>query len=289
MQEGYKKIEHIIKRSSRVRVYSILGSFLLHILLLIVFTRNFSSVFHTDHPLIVEKENQDKIIEFELVEVDPVTNDELPGAETNLISDKNTLARDEFPDDQGLLPRSPGEYDNKDYQARVDVPEQAEIEPVQEKKIKDILRDSELAGLLGSDKDLTVEEYFQEPDPDRRLSYENLLSSVPDFGGVTFNTYDWEFAPYLLTMKRKIQDKINPPYAFTHMGIIGGENVVRFIVNKNGSIRSLEILTADGHSSLTTTSRNAIELSDPFLPLPEDFPENFLEVTARFAYIIRKK
>ena len=38
---------------------------------------------------------------------------------------------------------------------------------------------------------------------------------------------------------------------------------------------------------LLETSRNAIRVSAPFKPLPGEFPEQYLEVTARFYYYIR--
>jgi hypothetical protein len=36
------------------------------------------------------------------------------------------------------------------------------------------------------------------------------------------------------------------------------------------------------------TSSNAIEVSAPFLPLPRDFPEDYLEVTGKFIYFVQK-
>jgi len=233
----------------------------------------------------LEEPYKDRTIEFELIETDPNSAIENPNSETNLISDRNNLARDENEMDQGNTPWSEGDFDDKNYQPEIQP--QTETEPGRE-ILKDILKDSDLAGLLKPDEELSLEEYFQKTETDPKISYENLLSSAPDFGGISFNTYDWEFAPYLLAMKRKISDKINPPYAFTHMGIIEGDSIIRFIVNQNGSVREIEILDSKGHSSLTTTSRTAIELSDPFMPLPNDFPEEYLEVTAKFAYIIRK-
>jgi TonB family protein len=118
------------------------------------------------------------------------------------------------------------------------------------------------------------------------LGFRNLLSSVGRKGGLSFNTYDWDFAPYMVAMKRAIENHLFPPYAFTHMGLISGTNTVRFTVMSDGHIGGLEILGSDAHFSLDRTSVRAIESSVPFLPLPRDFPEEHLEVTAHFSYVI---
>jgi outer membrane biosynthesis protein TonB len=117
-------------------------------------------------------------------------------------------------------------------------------------------------------------------------SYRNTRASAERYGGIRFNTYNWDFAPYMLAMKRKVQSHLYPPYAFTHMGMISGTNIVHFVVMPDGSVRDLEIMTSDAHYSLDLASIRAIELSLPFLPLPMGFPEDYLEVTAHFSYVI---
>ena len=120
----------------------------------------------------------------------------------------------------------------------------------------------------------------------RSAGSDNLLDGAQKQGGISFNTYNWDFAPYMLAMKRKVERHMRPPYAFTHMGAVSGTNIIRFVVLPDGNIRDLEILDSDTHSSLDLTSLRAVELSVPFLPLPGNFPEDYLEVTAHFAYII---
>ena len=38
----------------------------------------------------------------------------------------------------------------------------------------------------------------------KSLSYENLNSNSVDKGGISFNTYNWNFAPYMLAMKKRM-------------------------------------------------------------------------------------
>jgi TonB family protein len=112
------------------------------------------------------------------------------------------------------------------------------------------------------------------------------LPSSLGLGGVSFNTLEWDFAPYALELKRRIGSNWYPPIAFTHGGLFGGVSVVRFRVEPDGSLGSVELLSAAEHSSLDTAALNAVRHSARFAPLPVDFPEPFLEVTFSFHYLL---
>jgi outer membrane biosynthesis protein TonB len=107
-------------------------------------------------------------------------------------------------------------------------------------------------------------------------------------GGFSLNTYQWDFAPYMLWLKNHVQRNIFPPAAFTRMGIISGNTVLRFRISRDGVLQGMELAGYEGHKSLMETSVRAIQLSAPFRALPKDFPEDYLEVTAHFEYTIRK-
>ncbi|MCD4818436.1 MAG: hypothetical protein K8S23_07070 [Candidatus Cloacimonetes bacterium] len=47
-------------------------------------------------------------------------------------------------------------------------------------------------------KEFTFQELFNKYDQKRKDEYKNLESAAKDYGGLQFNTYDWNFAPYLL-------------------------------------------------------------------------------------------
>ena len=233
-----------------------------------------------------ELPKQKKII-FELVETANEAITEDPDSETNLVSDKSTQARDEYDrlDLQEDAPYSAGDVDTKEPDRNEILKLENEIEPERE-SIKKLLSELDLTELLKR-PEKKIDELF-ESEESKTNRHNNQLSTVKDYGGLSFNTYDWDFAPYMLAMKRKIQNKIKPPFAFTHMGIISGESVLKFTVDPDGSLREVKVLDSQGHETLTQTSRNAIEWAAPFMPLPQDFPENYLEVTAKFSYTIRK-
>ncbi|MFQ5676837.1 MAG: energy transducer TonB [bacterium] len=119
------------------------------------------------------------------------------------------------------------------------------------------------------------------------VRYDNRNSKTPDMGGLSFNTYDWDFAPYMLVLKKKIQRNIFPPAAFTRLGMIKGETLLRFRIYPNGELRDLVLLEYNGHRTLMETSMSAVRISAPFPELPDDFPEDYLEVTGKFFYFLR--
>lgn len=120
------------------------------------------------------------------------------------------------------------------------------------------------------------------------VTHDHQNSRADDTGGLSFNTYNWNYAPYLLELKRRIQRNIFPPPAFSQLGLIDGETLLRFKIYPNGKMTDMEILGYKGHDSLMITSRNAVESSAPFPGLPTDFPEPYLEVTGKFIYFVRR-
>lgn len=114
----------------------------------------------------------------------------------------------------------------------------------------------------------------------------NRASRSPELGDFSLNTYDWDFAPYMIWLKRRIQENIYPPPAFTHMGLISGKTQLRFRIYPDGSLQTLEVIKFNGHESLMRTSVRAVQLSAPFRKLPGNFPEPYLEITGQFEYTI---
>jgi hypothetical protein len=121
------------------------------------------------------------------------------------------------------------------------------------------------------------------------VAHDHPDSQVADSGGLSFNTYNWDFAPYMLELKERIRRNIFPPIAFSQLGLIDGNTLLRFKIYPSGELRELELLTYEGHRSLMETSTTAIKVSAPFRKLPGNFPEPYLQVTAKFSFFIRNK
>ncbi len=92
-------------------------------------------------------------------------------------------------------------------------------------------------------------------------------------GGLSFNTYDWDFAPYMLALKERIGRNIFPPLAFSKLGMIDGDTMLRFKIYPDGRLGDLELLGYTGHHSLMETSRFAVTASAPFPDLPARFSQ----------------
>ncbi len=103
-------------------------------------------------------------------------------------------------------------------------------------------------------------------------------------GDFALSTYEWEWAPYWLAFKRKLNRVWYAPPAYSQLGLIHGYTIVRFKVRRDGSMYDFQVLQHVGHRSLKESSISAIKSSFPFLPLPDSFPDEYLEVTIKMVY-----
>lgn len=237
-------------------------------------------------------------IQFEIVETPEESRSEDPPEETSLLSDKNALARDlerndlenrGLPYSEGfvdakVIPRMEGSggrenlYRERNWEGKRS-PESAEGFEHRSRRLGGTSSFSReyLLGRRGAST-----KSYQQP------VYEQREFSAEELGGISFNTYAWNFAPYLLELKQRIARNIYPPPAFTRLGF-GGENVLQFRITLDGRLEGPQVLGYSGEKALIETSKKAIQVSAPFRPLPEDFPEEYLQVTARFQYFILGK
>lgn len=114
--------------------------------------------------------------------------------------------------------------------------------------------------------------------------YDNKKGSAALPGDLSFNTVDFEFAPYLLELKKRIEEKWYPPVAFRGGLPYGGAALIRFAVEKDGTLGLLELVEGADHPSLDTAALNAVRFGAPFPPLPDDFPEKRWVITCTFYY-----
>jgi hypothetical protein len=102
-------------------------------------------------------------------------------------------------------------------------------------------------------------------------------------GDFALSTYDWNWKPYWLAFKEKLDSVWYAPPAY-FMGVIHGHTILRFKVYPNGDIADLEVLSHVGHEVLEECSYGAIQVVFPFEALPDDFTEEYLEVTLKLIY-----
>ena len=290
-----------ILRKNLVKI-SFIISILLHLLLLLMYSL-FGSIqlFPAKiDDLLNQPKIEDKRLEFELVESPEDARSETPPENAQLVSDKNAIAQDQYQqkDKPAGNPYSEGDFDVKELPV-VPVEPTPLIEPAPEQKDK-LSKEKQFTESSSNryeyqkfsrqqllKKNPSTPNYQEQRRLDRPL-YDNNKFSAEDLGGFSFNTYEWDFAPYMLEMKRKVERNVFPPPAFSRMGLISGETLLRFKVMPNGEVKDLVVLKYTGHESLKETSVNAITNSSRFRPLPADFPENYLEVTASFTYYVKR-
>ena len=230
-------------------------------------------------------------LEYEVVETPESARTLTPPEKTKYLSDKNARAQNEIAPES--LP-----IDQPYAEGVVEQQEMSERPSARTSIQETILQSKESAGekvvkfqdikTKSFSRDFLTGSIENSPVPDGELyrpSPRNRQSRVPDMGGFSINTYEWDFAPYILRLKRRIERNIFPPPAFTYMGIISGQILLRFRILPDGSLDSLRVISYVGHKSLVNTSMKAVEASAPFEPLPDDFPERYLEVTGLFNYL----
>ncbi len=267
-------------------------SFLLHILFLLFY--GFTTNYQFFQPVTQQQETEKKIV-FEVIESPDQEEDTKAPENAELFSDKNTRAKN--PDKTEQLSDTPFSVGE----------ETAPIMPEQTRQNQETGRanqESEETSPQKTDpkpndefsyvtspntsfsRDILLGKKSNSSSANPQPKYNNRKFSAKDLGGFAFNTYNWNFAPYLLYLNKHIRRHIFPPPAFTKMGIIDGRSIIRFFISKDGRLLDVKILNYEGHKSLMETSVNAVNGSTPFQPLPRDFPKEVLEVTGTFIYKI---
>ncbi len=283
----------------KIRRYTIIISIFLHLIIFFIAERtvNFKLLGTDDIPEIINDPivfdlNDDKQPK-EIIETTEDQRSKQKAEKPDYFSDKNSIAKNPDPGKE-IKEGSPYSEGDLNIPALPEItrkgdPKDAPKKTEQDKKEKVIKRDKNRDSISEDRKDIPEENDINPGGSiNNQILRKNILAKVKKLGGFAFNTYDWNFAPYMLELKRRIQNNIFPPIAFSRLGIINGETLLRFRIYPDGKLETLELLKTKGHQSLVDTSVEAVKISAPFPPLPEDFPKQFLEVTGKFIYFIRR-
>ena len=226
---------------------------------------------------------------FEFVDV-PQNRDDAPPEETPLLAERDNISRDQqtVPLPESHLPFSDGISQAKNIAAPAQGKPRSETQSadrtqgttdnpfsfvdVLQKNPEEARKERERA-VLGGEL------------PQSRIDMDNSKTRALERGGLQLSTYAWDFAPYMQYLKRHIDRHIYPPRAF-ELGMIDGKTIVKFRIWRDGRLEGPELIDYEGHYLLRDTSLKAIELSAPFKALPPDFPEEYLDITGTFEYLI---
>jgi outer membrane biosynthesis protein TonB len=114
--------------------------------------------------------------------------------------------------------------------------------------------------------------------------YNQKNFSVEEVGAISLSTYRWEWAPYINAMKNKLSRVWYAPSAYYELGLIHGYTVIMYTIDRSGNLLKMDVLKHEGHPSLEKSSADAIQALFPFQPLPDDFPDETLTITAKLYY-----
>jgi len=111
----------------------------------------------------------------------------------------------------------------------------------------------------------------------------DLGAGVAVDGEFSLNTYQWDYAPWIKHFANQLHRHWVAPYAY-RLGVISGMTRMRMVVERNGTLSSLEVLDTEGHESLHEASQAALKAFAPYAPLPPHFPEENLVIILTLHY-----
>jgi ABC-type sugar transport system ATPase subunit/outer membrane biosynthesis protein TonB len=267
------------KDRDRTLVWSLIVSIAIHVVVITPFLKDLiPEEFFTAQarPVVVEP------LEFELVS--PPQDPTPTNQRSKYLSTVSSAAKDDTQSDQVTdLPHSTGDLltpDNPSPRDGVEGGGKKELPslPEEQTDLGQAFERSKLTDLSSPQKGPSL--------PPETPAFRNPGSARASVGGITINTTAWDFAPYLLDLKQRIKQHWIPPLAFTALGAIHGYTKINFRIYPDGSMEGLEVIDTWGHESLHRSSANAIKGAQPFRKLPADFPEEYLDITFGFYYLL---
>ncbi len=202
---------------------------------------------------------------------------------TDLLSDKNSRASNpEMTANKGALPNSKGNVALRDFSP---APSFKTFKQYQNKPFSKSALGEQSATAVNTPTSKWQKSQLQAQAQKGANQVMNQKDfSVEDLGALSLSTYKWEWAPYVNALKNKLYQVWFAPPAYYQLGLIHGYTVIRFTIDKQGNMTELQVLKQVGHKSLQLSSTEAIKALFPFLPLPKDFPDKTLTITAKLIY-----
>ena len=133
--------------------------------------------------------------------------------------------------------------------------------------------------------DESMESYKPSEDWSRYDNQSSSLSSQDSL--LSFETKWFDWGPYADQLVRIVRRNWRIPMAAWWPLVMKGRSVIRFTLRKDGTVEELELLDSSGIPSFDDAALYAIKFSDPFPPLPANFPKDKERITFRFYYNIR--
>jgi outer membrane biosynthesis protein TonB len=216
--------------------------------------------------------------------VQNMNENEITPKQSNLLSDRNSEARN--PDKsaaEGASPKSSGNVKSNNLS-----------NPMVRKRAFTPAHRFSSKALTGESSRKSLEENEREsqkqtsPQSEATMGSNQMMNqqkfSVEEVGALTLSTYKWNWAPYINALKNKLSYVWAAPAAYYQLGLIHGYSIIAFEIDRDGNLLKMKTLKHVGHSSLKVSSEEAIRALFKFKPLPENFPDKTLTITAKLIY-----
>lgn len=100
---------------------------------------------------------------------------------------------------------------------------------------------------------------------------------------ITFDTTEYRYVGYMKRLKEKIESIwVYPPEA--RVKGIYGDLRIRFTINKNGKLGSIELVQTSGYKMLDDAAISALKDGEPYWPLPDEWGMDSYSILGHFIY-----
>lgn len=131
--------------------------------------------------------------------------------------------------------------------------------------------------------------------PDKGTSFlfdreiiEKYASKVPrPQKDLTFDTSEFKHRGYMRMLKEKIEGIWKYPKEAARQRMFG-DLYIMFTIKRKGELGEVEVVRTSGYRSLDLAAIKALKDAEPFWPLPDDWPEDWIEIKGHFIYLYGK-
>ncbi|HED11938.1 MAG TPA: hypothetical protein ENJ10_14705 [Caldithrix abyssi] len=282
----------LMNRRKKTLIVAFILSLLFHIVLF--YFLYFYKMWAGEAPIVKEQKQREVVIRFPENKEQPRTivdnqnfNDQVPD-KANLLSDRNATARnpERTTQTKASTPFSKGfsEIPN------LAQPPAQKFEYKPRRRFSRNALTSKVADPSENGDSMLKQRDNQKPREQRPgaetsgSQWQQQKFSVEEVGSLSLSTYKWNWAPYIRKLKQKHQSVWFTPPAYSRLGLIHGRSKVYIEIDRQGRLINLKVIGHSGHESLLNASVESLKATFPFLPLPDDFPEKTLGITATLVY-----
>ncbi len=102
--------------------------------------------------------------------------------------------------------------------------------------------------------------------------------------GLSFDTSGFKHRGYMRMLKERIESLWKYPKDAA-MSRHSGALRIKFVIKRDGTLGSVDLLKTSGYNSLDEAAMKALEKASPYWPLPDDWEGDSLEITGHFIYV----